>query len=286
MVWTKSVMAVALGLGLGGCSGIGTRQAYDPWPDFARQGYAARELAAADFTLRGALRDDDPAATLHVYIEGDGRAWLGRTRPSPDPTPQQPVGAELALEDPAAAVLYLARPCQWRPETAAGTCDRHLWTTGRYAEGVVAGYVEILEQVRKSRQNGRLALIGYSGGGAIAALLAARMSEVDWLLTVAANLDTARWTTLHQVSALSASLNPAESADRARAIPQRHFVGALDTIVPLAVVAGYAERGAGPASVQQLPGADHHCCWKSLWAGLLSEWEAKLKGQQAASRRP
>ena len=61
---------------------------------------------------------DGPVDEVHVYIEGDGYAWATTTDPSDDPTPINPLALRLAAVDDAPNVLYLARPCQFRP---AGT---------------------------------------------------------------------------------------------------------------------------------------------------------------------
>jgi pimeloyl-ACP methyl ester carboxylesterase len=55
----------------------------------------------------------------------------------------------------------------------------------------------------------RLTLVGYSGGGTIAVLLAARRSDVAEVITVAANLDVGYWTQRDGLSPLTGSLDPA-----------------------------------------------------------------------------
>ena len=51
-------------------------------------------------------------------------------------------------------------------------------------------------------------LIGHSGGGALAVLLAPSVPEVTGVMTIAANLDTRAWTELHGYAPLDNSLNP------------------------------------------------------------------------------
>lgn len=79
-------------------------------------------------------------------------------------------------------------------------------------------------------------LIGYSGGGVLAALIAARRTDVRRIVTVAANLDLAVWTRTLGVDAMRNSLDPAREADRIEAIPQYHLAGASDEAVPPSVV--------------------------------------------------
>jgi hypothetical protein len=79
----------------------------------AGRGGPARSLVATDgFVLTAYYRLGQPGAALSVYIEGDGLAWMSRRRLSRDPTPVDPLALDLAALDPAANVVYLARPCQ------------------------------------------------------------------------------------------------------------------------------------------------------------------------------
>ena len=79
-----------------------------------------------------------------------------------------------------------------------------------------------------------VALVGYSGGGAVVALVAAGRTDVVKLTTVAGNLDHAEWTKKHMISPLSGSLNPADYWRRLVDIPQVHYVGGRDEIIGLA----------------------------------------------------
>jgi dienelactone hydrolase len=119
-----------------------------------------------------------------------------------------------------------------------------------------------------------LVLIGYSGGGAVAALVAARRGDVIELVTVAGNLDHATWTAIHHVHPLDGSLNPVNAIDALQNIPQIHFVGERDKNVNTAVVNAYAERF--PVNrrprIQIVPEADHSCCWVDRWPVLLKQF--------------
>lgn len=221
--------------------------------------------------------------TLSVYIEGDGLAWLSRTQPSPDPTPKEPLGLQLALRHSAKTAVYLARPCQYvRPEQA-GNCQQRYWTTHRFAPEVIESANEAITSLKARYQAKDLILIGYSGGAAVAALVAARRQDVVHLVTVAGNLDPRRWTELHRLTPLSGSLAPADYWQTLMALPQTHFVGSQDENIPIEIVESYA---AGfPAdrrpSVIRVDGQGHQCCWKERWPGLL---ERALDGQARLAR--
>lgn len=211
------------------------------------------------------------ASTLTVYIEGDGLAWLNPGTVSPDPTPVQPVALQLALLHPHGAAAYLARPCQFQTISPSGPCRSALWTDARYSPEIIDGMNAVVDQLMRQAGASRLVLVGFSGGGAVAALLAARRTDIVLLLTVAANLDTAQWARLQHLSPLKESLNPADYAMALARVPQQHWVGADDQVVPPAVLAAFASRfpaGAKP-TVTVVPGYGHACCWQSSWAEMV-----------------
>jgi pimeloyl-ACP methyl ester carboxylesterase len=211
------------------------------------------------------------APVLRVYIEGDGHAWMRRDTPSEDPTPWNPVALDLAAVDPAPSVAYLARPCQY---IAAGTdpgCRVYYWTEGRYAEPVIASMNAAIDRLLAASGAESLELIGFSGGGSVAALVAARRQDVANLRTVAANLDTAAWTAEQRLSRLTGSLNPADFTDKLAYLPQMHFSAADDSVVGIAVVRAFQGRFARRNCVgaETVPGVGHGDGWQAVWPSLL-----------------
>ncbi len=215
---------------------------------------------------------------LHLYLEGDGRAWARRNRLAADPTPRDPVALELAARDPHPAVAWLARPCQYTRERDPA-CEPRYWSSHRYAEEVITSLDRAIDRLkaRLGMPRAHLLLIGYSGGGQVAALLAARRKDVAGLLTVAANLDHAAWTTWHGDTPLSGSLNAANVAPLLKGLPQRHLAGGQDEVVPPAVILAFARR-LGPAGLERvvlIPEFDHHCCWLRDWPELLRRYQPR-----------
>lgn len=242
------------------------------------RGHGWREVRfqAPPFVLTGFVKPGaETADTIHVYIEGDGRAWHGG-RPPDDPTPTDPLALRLALADPAPAVLYLARPCQLTTRATKGVCGLPYWSTHRFSEEVVSAMDRALSRYKIETGAGRIVIAGYSGGGAVAALIGARRDDVALLITVAGTLDHGAWTSHHQVSPLTGSLNPVDEAARLASVPQIHFVGAEDDIVPPLVADAYmrALPKHGNARVVRIPDFDHNCCWDRDWPGLLTRAEA------------
>lgn len=214
------------------------------------------------------LRQTD---TLTIYIEGDGLAWLDASTPSPDPTPLEPVALRLALRDASGSAVYLARPCQYAADTEWRGCEEKYWSSHRFAPEVIEASSLAVSQLKARYGANKVRLVGYSGGGAVAALLAARRDDVTLLITVAGNLDHAAWTSRHRVPPLTGSLNPANAWQALQKIPQRHYIGGRDAIISEEIVRAYAarfeENKMPPISL--IPEFDHHCCWDNIWPGIV-----------------
>jgi len=253
---------------LAGCAGPdgfgGSRQAVEEWAQ--PRGFVTVPAGTPDLPML-ALARGKTAAVLHVYIEGDGAAWPSPLHPPRDPTPDRPVALALAARDPAAAVVYLGRPCQFPTAGETRDCPVKYWTSHRFAADVVEAYGQTLDALKTRSGAGQLRLFGYSGGGVLATLLAMSRTDVVQLVTIAAPVSVAEWTSWHQVTPLTGSLDPGEQGG---SLPRAvHFVGGKDTIVPPQVVRGFADRSGGRLRIVE--DFDHQCCWSRDWARLLGQ---------------
>ncbi len=268
----RLLTSVMLALLAAGCATIPDgveRRAYADMLAY-REGWQAAALPAGDFSLAAYLpREIARTARLSIYIEGDGFAWITGSQPSRDPTPRDPVALRMALAQPGGNAAYLARPCQYVDAEATG-CTQRYWTNARFAEEVIAATDNAIEQLKVRFGARQLTLIGYSGGAAVAALVAARRSDVDRLITVAGNLDHRAWTEHHRVTPLDQSLNPASFGHRLERVRQWHFAGGQDRVIPPALVHSFANAlPAGKRSrVIIEPEFDHRCCWAEQWHRL------------------
>ena len=226
----------------------------------------AVEIPAGMFTLMAYERIGDANGSVHVYIEGDGNAWLTSNMVSPDPTPLDPVSLKLAVQDHAPNVVYLARVCQY---VMSDACNPKYWTHAQFSETTIASYQQVMDRWKGHP----LELTGFSGGAAVALLVAARRNDVVALRTVAGEVDTEAFTALHHISPLSNSLNPASVIERTAMIPQIHFTGDNDRVVPPSLTQGYQSRmPAGHCSrYEVVSGVDHYSGWPEQWAGLLAK---------------
>jgi pimeloyl-ACP methyl ester carboxylesterase len=261
-------LIASLAVTLACCSGVRQFHLQEAKVLAASAGLVPFSLQVGGMTLLGFERSGPRHSILSVYIEGDGRAWTNPWQPSTDPTPSDPIGLRLAAADPARPLLYLARPCQF---VVSAGCDRRLWTSARFSSQVVEMYQRLIDDALWRTNSNRIGLVGYSGGGALAALIAERRHDVAWLVTVAADLDLAEWSRRESVEPLSNSLDPAADADAIEGLPQMHLVGVNDRIVPPEVVRSFVRRlpANTPARTIVVPGFDHSCCWAEAWPRLL-----------------
>lgn len=224
------------------------------------------------FTLTTFVRIRDPGQPVTLYIEGDGMAWLSRTEVSQDPTPREALGLQLAALDPSLNVVYLARPCQFTARAKNPTCGIPYWTSKRFAPEVIAAMSQAVDQVAAQVPGQKVNLVGYSGGGAVAVLVAADRKDVGSIRTVAGNLDHAEVNRLAKVSPLSGSLNAIDAARDVAAIPQIHFNGAADAVVPPVIAERFRQAAASSCvAVRTISGASHEDGWKQRWTSLLKE---------------
>ncbi len=261
---SKLIGAALSGIALSGCAARYGLLAQAP-------GFERSFISAGRFTLTSYSRFSKPGEPVRVYIEGDGRAWVSRTRLSDNPTPAEPLVMELAARDPAANVAYIARPGQYTATGAPG-CDASYWDNRRFSEEVIAAVNSAVDAVLKRSGSDKIELVGYSGGGAVAVLVAARRGDIISLRTLAGNLDPEAVNKYHKVSPLEGSLNPMDYAEKIKDIPQRHFVGSKDKVVPPFVARSFSERegDGGQERITVVEGAAHSKGWLENWERLLS----------------
>lgn len=206
---------------------------------------------------------------LVVYLEGDGKAYETRRDISPDPTPEDPLSLSLAAIDTGPNVLWIGRPCQYSdiiplPEA----CEQRLWTSARYGEEVIAAINNTLSDIAKRNHFTQIDLVGWSGGGAVALLLAERRRDVVTIRTLAGNLDHVSLMQVQRVNPLTGSLNPLTDLAKIATIPQIHFGGEDDETVPPWVVKKYLELPSVNRSCTKayiVPDAEHNDGWLEHW---------------------
>lgn len=238
-------------------------------------GWSARIDSTQQFDIAVFSPPPRKGETLVAYLEGDGRAYLSADTVSTDPTPGDPVALRLALADRRPyPLVYLARPCQYTLAQYGRHCSSVYWTTHRYASSIADSVGEALDQEKKRVGARRLLLVGYSGGGALAVILAQRRADVAAVVTVAANLDLDYWTRRDGLAPLSGSIDPARNAPAISNLPQLHLAAGKDEVVGADVTMAFLRHLPNHSEADPrlllLPDADHGCCWVAMWPQLLT----------------
>lgn len=243
-VW---VLAAAL-LGLAGCATV------PPAPE----GWIVRDVTAGSHMLATAApAQQRPGRVLTVVIEGDGPAHDAAGRPSADPTPRRPQGLAIAQAWPEGPVAWLARPCQFT-RARDPACTANVWSRDRFGEAALAAADAGVTALRNQAGVERVILVGWSGGGTLAAALATHRTDVAGLVTFAAPLDVQAWTSAQGLSPLPLAQPVRELATVRLEIPQVHRLGARDrTVVPEQNLAAARRLGGDVAVADE----GHACCW-------------------------
>lgn len=227
-------------------------------------------IKTQNFTLFGLTPIKRHSETLRIYIEGDGRAWMRRGLPSMDPTPRNRLVHQLMLNDAYTDIAYLGRPCQF---FLTSDCNRHFWTFGRYDKIIIENMNSAISSLKQTHNYKNIELIGYSGGATIALLLTTTRDDITSIRTVAGNLEPKFLNKLHKVSPMPSAMSPIQFSDTLEKIPQIHFYGTRDSVVPKAVSEHYINAFKDKRCLKSkgVTNATHMDGWNENWKKLLEE---------------
>lgn len=249
----KKQIFILLSLILCGCSSITV-------PD----SFTYKEIETKDFKLASWQKISNPQGVYKIYIEGDGYAFNAYGKPTQNPTPKGTLVRELAFGDDNENVVYLARPCQY---VKSPICSKRHWTTARFASEVINAEYEAIKSIVG---NSPVVLIGFSGGAQVAGLVATAKSglNVKKIITIAGNLDHLTWTTYHNLPPLSESMNLINYSEQFAKIPQVHYVGSNDKVIPPQLIKNFVGKN---SKVIMVHGATHNAGWKSIYQVIQQE---------------
>jgi hypothetical protein len=230
----------------------------------------------------------DKVKKLVIYIEGDGRSWINKRTLSKNPTPPYALGLRLAIQDPRnnsadTAVAYLARPCQFTRQTPTpNTCEAKYWSSHRFSPEVIENMNQAIDRIKANANINKIELIGYSGGAAIALLLAAHRDDVEMIRTIAGDVNHDMMSVYHHTTPLPDSLNPANFIDKLKNIKQIHYIGKQDKIVPNYITEHFVQTCADASADASAENKNNRqqivCCnathqkgWEKKWGELLRE---------------
>ena len=262
-----AIFSVAIALSLSGCVSRADHTAFiEGWAQ--RLNARAEVVAGSEFSLQTFQIMSGRGHILRVYIEGDGKAWSRRNRPSFDPTPVFPLVLNLVLADNSVDKVYIARPCQYVMDK---NCNIGVWTDQRYSQLAVNNLNDILDILKKKGRYKEFELIAYSGGATLALLVAAERTDINSVRTIAGNLAPDFLNRWHNVSPMPEAMNPIKLAEKLENVPQIHFSGADDTVVPPDVYSAYraAFRSKNCIEGKTFAEVDHQKGWIKYWSNIL-----------------
>lgn len=231
-------------------------------------GFKERIYQTKNFQVFTLQKITDPNAPYRIYLEGDGKSFIGKNRPSPNPTPTSNFLIDLVKEDGSENIIYIARPCQFVTDQK---CQNKYWTSARFSPEIMNSVNEVLNNFSKYD----VEIVAYSGGATIAKYLIPFNKNVISFRTIAGNLDNKKFAQIHHVAPMDKPTTK-ENFEYLSRIPQIHFVGVEDEIIPKEIVKSYLSKMSyrGCATTVMVKKATHTSGWKEGWKRLL-----KIKSQ-------
>lgn len=221
-------------------------------------------LPTKNFLLASWRKAENPNGTYKVYIEGDGYSFDAYGRPTGNPTPKGTFLRDIAFADPSPNVIYIARPCQYVEDKA---CDIRFWTSARFSPFVIESECEGIAALTNGQPS---ILIGYSGGGMVAGLTAlfCPIVKTKKVITIAGNLDHLTWTRTKRFTPLNESMNLADYKEDFAKVPQHHYVGTNDDVIPYNITRKTVKS---PSDITVVNKATHSSGWEEIYPEIYAE---------------
>lgn len=235
--------------------------------------FTPRIVKGGEFWLATYQRIQNPSEPYVFYIEGDGVVMSSKYTVSENPTPTSSTLLQLAIMDKRPNVVYMARPCQFTPVELNPLCyNNTYWTNKRLAPKVINSMSSAIESIASDNS---IDLVGFSGGGGVATLIAARNPhklQIKSVITVAGLLDHVAFNLKHRTKPMLGSLNPIDYTNHLKSLPQLHLSGGRDTAVPAFIADSYVRKSNSPCVKHEVvPNASHHSRWNQVWPNVLAK---------------
>ncbi len=218
--------------------------------DFREQSYNIAHLGLMEekiiktdrFLIHSYQKIQDPSSPYVIYIEGDGVVFTSGRVLSKDPTPYKSMLLKFAALDSRPNVIYLSRPCQYTVKIDS-LCEQKYWAHDRNSSAVVESLNQAIAIITQNSH--KVDLIGYSGGGGIAIVIAAMNHKIRSIITMAGNLDYELFL-FHQkhTKPFVDAINPIDVATKISHIPQIHYLGSDDTIITQDILMNFVTHSA------------------------------------------
>lgn len=128
----------------------------------------------------------------------------------------------------------------------------------------------VYEAIKNIVGNNPVILVGFSGGAQVAGLVSsAKLGlNVKKIITIAGNLDHLTWTQYHNLPPLNESMNLESYRTQFAKIPQIHYVGSNDKVIPPVLVREFVGND---DLIIEVNGASHNKGWESIYNKVWSE---------------
>ncbi len=205
-------------------------------------------------------------STAHIYLEGDGKPYISASKINENPTSKRNLALRLMSHDDKLS-FYLSRPCYgW--EKIPSYCDTKYWTSARYSKVVVLALNDILDNLKEQFNLKNISIIGHSGGGTLAYLIAATRNDISAVLTIDPNLNHLRWADHYGFPKLTDSLEATNYLPLDSTVKVINLLGEKDKTIEKKLL---LESTFQQKNVINLfyPNFTHHCCWERIWPQIL-----------------
>jgi hypothetical protein len=203
---------------------------------------------------------------LRIYVEGDGTPWIREDRVAIDPTPTNPVLLSL-MHDTGDPAVYLGRPCYFGTATAKG-CDARWWTFDRYGRTVVESMCAAANEISRQAGADTVALVGFSGGGAIVIGMRQCTDRLVSVSTIAGNLDPDAWAGYHDYAPLRDDAISGEAGATPDSVNEVHWQCRDDENIPPMITDRYF--ASHPQATRHIVDSCTHATgWQAYWSRII-----------------
>ena len=146
-------------------------------------------------------------------------------------------------------------------------CAQRHWTTARFAPEVINAEYQAIKEIVG---NNDVILIGFSGGAQVAGLISSAKQglNVKKIITIAGNLDHQSWTEYHNLLPLNESMNLNDYYTNFIKIPQIHYAGENDKVIPPHLIQQFIKKRVPVIVVKN---ADHNNGWDKIITDIIKE---------------
>lgn len=232
-----------------------------------------RVIHTNKFDLLAWERMHERNADATIYIEGESHIARGVPSSFSSATPFQPVALAMASADKTKNVAWIGRPCQYlQQDMGEFACNVKYVNEARFAPEVIESYDQAIDNIKAVYGIRKIHLVGHGGGAAIAALVAAERNDILTFRSVAGILDHEAWTHYQEMYPLEESINPIIVAPLISAIPQHHFIGGQDKLVPPVLLHRWVQNSGDSPCIRYSIIAENsnRFGWQEKWPELLN----------------